>query len=294
VGTAALGNGGGGIVIENGATATVVGASSSSRNLISGNAVAGVLVTGVGTDGNSIIANLIGTNAAETASIPNPLGVRIEQGAAANHVGLNSSGDGNVISGNSGLGVSIATGANGNFVQGNQLEGNGGGVGISASSGNLVGGTGPSPVGNTIVSNSGPGVAVDATAGAANGNSILLNTIAANSAASIVLTAGANHAQAAPAIKPPKNARPGKKSTISGSLLSSPATVFRIEIYETGTCDQAASFLGGGLLTTNKNGKAAFKLTTFGGLQKGTAIESTATNMATGDTSALSACVLVK
>src|SRR5262249_29527709 len=69
-GTAPLGNGSDGVLLENGATGnTIGGTTASARNVISGNTVCNVLIQGTGTDGNRVQGNSIGTNAAGTATL---------------------------------------------------------------------------------------------------------------------------------------------------------------------------------------------------------------------------------
>src|SRR5262249_51810073 len=154
-----------------------------------------------GTNGTAVQSNYIGTNAAGTGPLANAVGVRVDNGAASTAIG--DTNVGNLIAGNTGLGVSIGPGTTGTVVKGNTvgLAGapNGAGVGVAASSVNLIGGG--AGQGNTIGPNTGVGVAVDATGGPANGNSILGNSIAGNGT-SIVLISGANHAQVAPTISP--------------------------------------------------------------------------------------------
>jgi parallel beta helix pectate lyase-like protein len=295
-GTSALGNGGGGVLISGDPDGTVVGGDDAeSRNVISGNGTAGVRIGGPETDA-LVAGNYIGTDKDGGGAVPNALGVRIDTGAAGSIV------RDNVISGNTGYGVSIASAAMHNDVRGNRIGttssgqgalGNGGGVGIFGASLNAIGGL-SEELGNTIAGNAGPGVIVDAATGAAYGNSILLNSIYGNAANGIVLTAGGNDGQAAPKLSKLKQVKPGKKATIKGTLQSAPLTQFRIEIYVSQTCTQGQSFLGGGTLATNKKGKASFKLLTYGGLSKGTAVTSTATNLSTLDTSGFSTCVVVR
>ena len=296
-GTAARGNGTHGVVIGDGAGSNTVGGSAEgSRNVISGNGGAGVVVRGAGTSANVVQGNFIGLNADGGALLGNALGVRVESQADSTTV------NGNRIGGNIGYGVSIGSGATGTLVQSNRIGTeeqwlthlpNGGGVGIFGASFNTVGGLDES-LGNLIAFNGGPGVTVDATTGPAVGNSILLNRIFDNASTGIVLGAGANHDRPAPTLKPVKHQKLGKKSTIQGSLASAPSTVYRIEMFLSSSCTHGAEFLGGGNLTTNKKGKASFKLVTFNELVKGQAVTSTATNLTTHDTSAFSTCVTVK
>jgi hypothetical protein len=150
-GSAAVSNGTG-IRINNAASNTIGGTTAAERNIISGNTGNGVYIMNASATGNIIKGNTIGLNAAGTFALGNSLdGVRIE-GAASNTIGGNSVGTGNVISGND-YGITLMTSANSNIIQGNiiglnaagtyRLENTFGGMNISASQSNIVGGTSP-------------------------------------------------------------------------------------------------------------------------------------------------------
>lgn len=127
---AALGSQAVGVLIEAGGQNNLIGAyyNAADRlagNVISGNSVAGVKITGAGASNNWICANLIGTDGEGGAAVSNGDGVVIAGGASSNAVGvllgetLNAL-LGNVISGNSGDGVEITgQGSDSNYVAGN-------------------------------------------------------------------------------------------------------------------------------------------------------------------------------
>jgi len=99
-GTAALSNGDDGLVIANGAASNLVGGTTAgTRNLISGNGVAGVVIgrTGVAAGPNNVVSgNYIGTNAAGTAPISNTFeGVLINDGSSNTLIGGTAAGAGN-------------------------------------------------------------------------------------------------------------------------------------------------------------------------------------------------------
>ncbi|MDX6284859.1 MAG: hypothetical protein QOG53_344 [Frankiales bacterium] len=158
-GVSDLGNGGDGVLLaQNGWTASVGEGSPSARNLISGNGGNGVRVTGVAHA--TVLGNLIGTDADGTSALGNGLdGVLLE--SANNTVGA-----GNVISGNTGNGVSIdGASATGNHVLGNMIGtdatgaaamSNGTGVAVHAPN-NTIGGTASSSR-NVIAGNTGAGI----------------------------------------------------------------------------------------------------------------------------------------
>ncbi len=106
-----------GVEISNGAGDFALGnligdGTAGGRNVISGNTNDGILIHGPGTDGNVVLANYIGTDANATASLSNGRsGVVIRDGAAFNRVGptvgLTTTAERNVISGNGWFGVEI-------------------------------------------------------------------------------------------------------------------------------------------------------------------------------------------
>ena len=149
-GTAALGNGGGGIRV-NVVGVTIGGTSAAARNVISGNSGNGIdIVSG----GATVQGNYIGINAAGTAAIPNTGdGIAISGGSGT--IGGTAAGAGNVISGNdntsfpAGVGVYITGGA-GSQLQGNFIGTNPAGTSripnrfgilISGAPNNVIGGT---------------------------------------------------------------------------------------------------------------------------------------------------------
>jgi len=123
-------------------------------NLISGSDGSGILIRGSLPLNNNIIqGNLIGTNASGTAAIPNGFaGIYIE-GATANNniIGGVTTGARNIISGNLSAGVYLTSDASNNTIQGNYIGTNssgtagianqGGGILVSNSANNIIGGT---------------------------------------------------------------------------------------------------------------------------------------------------------
>lgn len=121
------------------------------NNLVSGNRINGIGV-GNGCSFNTVISNLIGTNANGTAAVPNIYaGVGIADGAQSNRIGGSTSGERNIISGNGENGITIqGSGAMSNTVSGNYigLDASGAftipnrynGIWIGESSSNVIGG----------------------------------------------------------------------------------------------------------------------------------------------------------
>ncbi len=149
-GTTALGNGLSGISLEQTAGNVTRG------NIVSGNGVTfgsgGIDLTGSGSQGNLIQANLVGTDASGTQALPNiGDGVGVSLAGPDNTIGGTGSGAGNVISGNTGDGIALNSGASdisivgnliGTNVTGKQALGNHiDGIFVSNSPSNTIGGT---------------------------------------------------------------------------------------------------------------------------------------------------------
>ena len=190
-GAAAAPNQAHGVLIAGAATNVRVGGTlGSARNLISGNAVAGVAILGALTKSNRVLGNFIGTNALGNADLGNALdGVLISGGSDLNVIGGTAAGSANVISGNNSSGVEISDpGTIGNLVQGNligtdtsgtvDLGNTLHGVRISArAAGNTVGGT-VAGARNLISGNDGIGVVITDTG--TTGNKVQGNLIGTN------------------------------------------------------------------------------------------------------------------
>ena len=117
-GTAAIGNIGDGIQLIGSSGNTIGGATAAARNVISGNGRDGIRIINALPDdlyfgtspatGNLVEGNYVGTNAAGTAALANT-GNGINLSASGNTIGGTAAGAGNVISGNIGNGVYVAT-----------------------------------------------------------------------------------------------------------------------------------------------------------------------------------------
>jgi len=124
-GTNGIGNGTGygGVLLDSGATGNTIGGTvAGARNLISGNAPAGVFFNGATTSGNLIEGNYIGSDITGTNAVPNTLaGVYLPYGTPGNVIGGTVAGARNVISGNY-YGVYLAAPAtSGNLIEGNYI-----------------------------------------------------------------------------------------------------------------------------------------------------------------------------
>ncbi len=163
-GTAAVANKTSGVQIGAGASGnTIGGATVGERNVISGNAAHGVLITGAGAAGNTVDGNFIGVNLAGTAALANKAhGVVVSGTASNNTIGGTL---GNVISGNTKNGINLTgSGTTGNTVSSNT-------IGLDA-------------LGAAVVGNGFNGVQVTA---AANGNTINANVISGNARSGVIV-----------------------------------------------------------------------------------------------------------
>ncbi len=115
-GDAAIPNGNG-IVLDTNRN-IIGGIEDGAGNVISGNSLVGITITG---DDNEVQGNLIGLNATGTTAIPNEIhGIEIGS-ARLCKIGGTADGEGNVISGNGGDGIHIGSDGNENTIQGNTI-----------------------------------------------------------------------------------------------------------------------------------------------------------------------------
>ncbi len=197
-GTAALPNGGYGVLVTAGSASNVIGAATTTPgatggNVISGNSSGGVRLDGAGVTGTVVQGNVVGLNAAGSAAKANVgAGIQIVN-APGNTIGGTSANQRNVVSGNSGAGIQVDT-SNSTSVQGNYIGtdltagsgiGNGPGISVvgnaaSALTGVVIGGLAATPgttPGNVISGNTGAGVDVNGnvTGVTVQGNLVGLN-----------------------------------------------------------------------------------------------------------------------
>ena len=126
-GTVAIPNGMEGIWIAPGGRDNIIGGSSAQeRNVISGNDLFGLSISGVGATGNVVKGNYIGVDASGSAALANRYGLVISNGPQNNLIGGFRPGEGNVISGNSFFGVHVDGATTvGNSIRGNSIHSNG-------------------------------------------------------------------------------------------------------------------------------------------------------------------------
>jgi hypothetical protein len=162
---------------------TVGGTSAGAANVISGNVVGLRVGAGSYSPTTQIHGNRVGTNLAGDAAIPNFAGIVIDAGATGVLVGGTVQGTGNLISGNSGTGVTI----NGseNTVEGNSIGttldgmsalGNGwAGVFVDNGADNLIGGA--EAAARNVISGNATGMGVYVFGPLATGNQVAGNFV---------------------------------------------------------------------------------------------------------------------
>ncbi len=165
-GNAAIPNGGHGVNVTGG-TGNTIGPA----DIISGNGGSGVVISGAATAGNFVRGNFIGTTLAGTVALPNAQGGVLLNGAGANTIGGSGAGHGNVISGNTGIGVR-AVGGSGSVIQANVV--------------------GTAPSGNSALGNSSHGISVEGAASTTVGGSVGLGNLVSGNGGNGIQVGGAS------------------------------------------------------------------------------------------------------
>jgi hypothetical protein len=308
-GTSAVGNSTG-IVLSFGADGNFIGGSApGAGNVISGN-VDGLVIESAS---NVVQGNFIGTDSSGTAPLGNSFfGVDVSTiNAVNNTVGGTAPGARNVIGANGNAGINV--GGTGNLIQGNFIGtdaqvsedlGNGG-HGIQASgTGHILGGV-VAGAGNVIAFNAFDGVSVAGSETSINGNRIFANDelgidlfppngVNANDPQDP--DGGGNNGQNYPVVTGATTA--SSSSTIAGTLNSLPNTAFRIEFFNSPSCDpsnngEGSVFLGATTVATDGSGNASFLKMFSVGLPSQSVATLTATRLDSGaptDTSEFSRC----
>ncbi len=299
-GTAALPNTGAGINFDGTAgTNTIGGSSAAARNLISGNFARGIDLISSSARGNVIQGNYVGTDLTGTTAIPNFNG-GVEVTALDTTIGGSGAGEGNLLSGNSGNGLSIGCcSGNNTVVRGNKIGTDVTGTlalpnsaeGIYVFSDvNTLGGTNAGE-GNLIAFNTGGGIAVYS---GADRTAILGNSIHSNTGLGIDLNdngvtlndagdpdTGANNLQNYPALS---RAAIGPVDTqVAGTLNSRSNSSYRLEFFLNTAADSSGygegqTFLVATNVTTDASGNAPIDVTFAGLLTTNSFITATATD----------------
>ena len=169
---------------------TVGGTTPAERNLISGNAGTGLVLTDAPTFQNTVTGNYIGVDATGMAALPNKAGISIFT-TAFNRIGGSQPGEGNLISGNLEKGIEIASlGRSDAIVIGNRigLDASGAptlgntfsGINIQFGRHVFIGGLGPGE-GNQVAGNGlGNGVGVSVSKSGSIDNWVAGNRISNN------------------------------------------------------------------------------------------------------------------
>jgi CSLREA domain-containing protein len=328
-GTAALGNGQGGINILDAPDNQIGNGSVAARNIIAANGSRGIRIQGCGcTTGNKVQGNYIGLDVTGNNALANQdAGIRIENGANTNTIG-GGVGLGNVISGNImasitlfGAGAdneisfnTIGTNAAGTVARGNGLNGirinnttdtkvlrnlvsgngeNGIWINGSASARNILDGNriGTDVNGTSNLGNVLAGVLIEDAFDNRVGDTVG-NIIAFNGGDSDI---GPNNLQNFPTLS--GVATSGNSTSVIISLSSTPSTAFTFELFDNLGCDPSGFGEGRTLVVrvpgqTDPSGNAAVVANTPAAVTPGHALTATATDP-TGNTSEFSACVPV-
>ena len=276
-----------GVLLSNATNATVGGGASGAGNLISGNSN-GVLFSGG--SGSVLAGNRIGTDVTGTQAIPNNFGFDSHGSATDFRIGGPGPGEGNLISGNTSLGV-ILNGVTDVVVQGNRIGTdvtgtlplpNGLGILVNtiANTDILIGGTAPGE-GNLIAFNAGAGgihgiwnLGLRVTI---RGNSIYDNDglgldngnqgVQPNDPGDA--DDGANDGQNFPLVSSVQHLGPqGAGTRVQGFLRSTPSTTFTLDFYGNDGCTarpqdflEGRTWLGEAQVTTDGTGSTAFDVT---------------------------------
>ena len=184
-----------GVNLRNGTGLNLRGANCTLRNLVVSGWEIGISIAGTAATGNRVQDCYIGTNSNATTAAPNVVGVQISAKSSGNIIG-GAAGEGNIISGNSLIGVQIVN-SNNNRLEGNTIGLNAAGTALSngafgdgiqiltGSTGNLVGGT-TSGARNIISGNNGVGILISSSAA----NNVRGNYIGTNAAGNAAIANG--------------------------------------------------------------------------------------------------------
>ena len=282
------------------------------NNVISGN-LQGVAINGTITNGtglnNKFYGNLIGTNPTGVSAIPNFVGILTT--AQGTLIGGMPPLQGNVISGNTDVGVRVAGVLGRASLNNNKIGVNingaplgNGSHGVQFSSSNSSAGGTPAFF-NRIAHNGGAGIFVDGTTGhVITGNSIEANVglgidlapLGVNSNDALDADGGPNGSQNFAVITAAVSN--GVDTRISGEFHGTPNVGTTVHAYRSPSCDpsgngEGATLLGDFYVETDGNGDASFTDKIVAASPVGAAVTATSTAMGSDDTSEFSSCVPV-
>ena len=312
-GDAAIPNDSSGILLRMSSRQRIGTGAPGSGNVISGNALYGIELSGPGAVSDVLIAgNRIGTNAAGTAALPNGLGIYV---FGTDKTGITIGGATpdarNVISGNSSYGISLNTtrqvAVAGNYIGadasgatglGNALSG----VHLYSAQDSRIGGI-TAAESNVIAFNGGAGVEL---AVAGSGNAFLGNRTLSNGGLGIdIAPPGPNPNDVGDGDVGPNDmlnhpvltsaVDNGTQTAVSGSVdVGVPGATVTIQFFHSGTCDSSGygegqTPVGQTTVATGTGGTATFVASLPGGLNPGT-ITATTVLPPANTTSEFSAC----
>lgn len=313
-GSAAIPNRFSGIVVAAPQT-TVGGRLPAERNVASGNRLGGIQISGAEGSNATIVGNFVGTDVAGSQAVPNGFQGVVAIDSANATIGGSAPGEGNLISGNTGAGVTLVN-SRGMQILGNRIGvasdgssplGNGApGVVIRACLQTKCGGPLPGE-GNQIAFNTRAGVLVETGTGPglapSQGNRISGNSIHHNAGLSIDLggdgatpndpldvDSGPNQLQNHPVLTEP--VAMGSRRIVAGTLSSTPDSDFWIDVYAAADCLGIPAYLGSSPVRTDFQGVASFQLSFSNAPSASVAFSATASDAA-GNTSEFSDCVLI-
>ncbi|MCK6402817.1 MAG: putative Ig domain-containing protein, partial [Sphaerotilus natans subsp. sulfidivorans] len=305
-GSSAIGNTFDGIRLENGASGnTLGGASAGLRNVISGNGRDGVRITDENSDGNAVLGNWIGSNAAGTAVLGNGGdGIFIRNGADSSRIGGAAPGEGNWVIGAGLVGIEIDGDSTGTTIRGNRVGTDlAGTANLGAQQNGILlenGAAQTSIVENTVAFSGQGGVytaGIDLAWSAGSSNLISRNTLYSNVGQDINLGAsgldgndsldadsGANDLQNRPLLT---RATLGAGTLqVIGQLDSAASALYRIEFFaDPGGQGDARVYLGQTTVTSDAGGRASIDVLLEASLVAGTTVTATATRVSSGSTS---------
>ncbi len=282
------------------------------RNVISGNTNDGIYVVGSLAKTNVITGNFIGTDATGRLAVPNWWGIYLS--APGTRIGGTQPGAGNLVAGNSNVGISIGdpatvdTGIQGNWVglqsDGTSALGNGMHnleIRAGASSRTVIGGSAPGAGNRIAFAQTYTGVRVrDGTAHSIRGNAIFNNATMGIDLGSAGVTpndlmdpdVGANMQQNYPVITLASNRF---RTVLQGTLNSLPNQTFTLDFYASPAADatgygEGQVWLGSITVGTDAYGNGSFNCA-FANVAAATGFVTATATDAAGNTSEFSASV---
>jgi hypothetical protein len=290
-----------GIDIVSSPSNVIGGDTAGAGNQVSGNLNAGIRLENTTSSNNIIQGNLVGTNAAGTVALPNERGITAE---GTNQIGGSTAGAGNVVSGNTGPGITVNnTGTStvqGNIVGAgpsgtNPIPNDGDGIDVDQNA--IVGGDGKAA--NVIAFNNGPGIQIENVQATVAGNSIFSNVGLGIDAGGVGVTpndAGdTDGIQNFPVLTAAVSG--DGRTTIAGTLDTAPNRTVTLSFYSSPSCDPSGFGEGKTLLTTDDpttldSGHETFSEGINSAIAPGQQITATAQGVGVGS-SEFSACVNV-